>query len=633
MATLFVLTFGTADGILRAQETPSSSGRAIRLPDAAVKRSYQVALPLFASIGNAKCQVTTGQLPDGLALRGLWIRGAPTKIDDFSFSVKAKDDAGQTAEGSFRIEVRLPPAPQLTIPDEALPPCVVCTPYRVRLLCEGGYPPYTWNAGETGLPAGLKLQGNEISGVVEKGLTSAEFVTFQVQVCDRSDEFADEKLRAEKQLRLQLRPNPTIQFEHLQAHGAAAPNNEPTELPTAIIGEEYSAQLPIRGGYGKVTWTASSPLPPGLSLTDGRLSGVATRKASSSEGWVFSVLVRDEIGQEFTGDFRVRVVDPPPPPLEIVTSSLPAAVLGVPYREVLRANGGWPKYTWEKKSGELPTWAELKDGVISGIPDNVSTIGKHALSIGVEDTRSNSAGPIELTLAVETNPRFPKPGVVSSRLPMALVGDVYSASVQIQGGRPPYQVKVVDHLLPADLTVDDAGRITGQIQELGDWHVTVQVLDSLGQESDAEKLTVKTRQAADAPLKLGQFSPVTGVVGERIEFRIPVSGGVLPYTFSTDAKQLMYLDLDPNTGVLSGTPLTDSEWDAKIHVVDGAPEPSRVTGALHVKTIGQARLISRLAWLLVFALAIVVVLLLYRRPHAVRDMPEVDTGKGEHQAH
>ena len=60
---------------------------------------------------------------------------------------------------------------------------------------------------------------------------------------------------------------------------------------------------------------------------------------------------------------------PPPPPLTIATTSLPAATRGVPYTAQLQAAGGFPPYTWAVTDGALPAGLSLAaDGTISGTP-------------------------------------------------------------------------------------------------------------------------------------------------------------------------------------------------------------------------------------------------------------------------
>jgi hypothetical protein len=65
-------------------------------------------------------------------------------------------------------------------------------------------------------------------------------------------------------------------------------------------------------------------------------------------------------------------------PLEITTTSLPVATVGVPYSFQLQAIGGTPPYSWNKYPprgrGVLPLWLHLsKSGLISGTPKRAGT--------------------------------------------------------------------------------------------------------------------------------------------------------------------------------------------------------------------------------------------------------------------
>ena len=83
------------------------------------------------------------------------------------------------------------------------------------------------------------------------------------------------------------------------------------------------------------------------------------------------------------GNGRVTVTFTPP--LQVTTSSLPAATGGVPYSATLTAHGGVKPYTWSVTSGSLPPGMTLDSftGVISGTSD---VTGTYQFMVTVKDS-------------------------------------------------------------------------------------------------------------------------------------------------------------------------------------------------------------------------------------------------------
>ncbi|MGH2888430.1 MAG: choice-of-anchor Q domain-containing protein, partial [Solirubrobacteraceae bacterium] len=103
----------------------------------------------------------------------------------------------------------------------------------------------------------------------------------------------------------------------------ANPQVTTASLPDAERGVAYTGQLDASGGAPPLTWTASSPLPAGLTLSaNGVIAGTPT-----AAGGPFDVAVSDSNGVTANQSLQITVV----PAVAIVTSSLRSAVAGVPY--------------------------------------------------------------------------------------------------------------------------------------------------------------------------------------------------------------------------------------------------------------------------------------------------------------
>lgn len=108
-------------------------------------------------------------------------------------------------------------------------------------------------------------------------------------------------------------------------------------------------------------------------------------------------------------------------------------------------------------------------------------------------------------------PNYPPPVLgVYGRLPAAGCGDTINYPYVIAGGLPPYQVEIVDGQLPAGLSMDGSGLVTGEIANGGDAIWTVRATDALG---DTAELT-ENRTGSDGFFKYLTTRPY------------PVDGGI-----------------------------------------------------------------------------------------------------------
>ena len=144
-----------------------------------------------------------------------------------------------------------------------------------------------------------------------------------------------------------------------------------SSLPSGTATLAYPAQtLTASGGTTPYNWSiVSGALPQGLSLSSsGTISGTPTTAGTST----FLVQVRDNASVTATQSFNVTVN---PPPLSIMTTSLPNGTATVAYApQTLVASGGVPPYTWSVISGALPQGLTLSSaGTLSGTPLTAET--------------------------------------------------------------------------------------------------------------------------------------------------------------------------------------------------------------------------------------------------------------------
>jgi hypothetical protein len=97
---------------------------------------------------------STGELPEGLAVRDDALTGTPARPGDYEIPVVVTDARGRSADGVVRLHID-PDSTALTITTDRLPDGFVGIDYRGGTIGSGGTRPYTWAA--DGLPDGLTM--------------------------------------------------------------------------------------------------------------------------------------------------------------------------------------------------------------------------------------------------------------------------------------------------------------------------------------------------------------------------------------------------------------------------------------------------------------------------------------------
>ena len=113
------------------------------------------------------------------------------------------------------------------------------------------------------------------------------------------------------------------------------PSITTTSLGSGEVGVTYVQQLQASGGTAPYSWSTTTPLPDGLSLSSrGLLSG--TPQASIEGDIVLSVT--DGSGASASGELALEIALGP----TISTTTIPTPVLGEPHATQLQALGGSP---------------------------------------------------------------------------------------------------------------------------------------------------------------------------------------------------------------------------------------------------------------------------------------------------
>jgi Putative Ig domain len=345
------------------------------LPNAVLGSSYSTNL---LSTGGAKPirWTVASALPPGLSMTPSGsLNGTPSKTGTFSFAVSAQDSSfpAQVTNANITISIFGQQTTPLSPTTTTLPTGTVGKAYKAVLAASGGSAPYNWSGG-TALPAGLSLASD---GTLSGTPVSAGTGQFIASVTDSSSPAQT--------------VSPTFQ---LSVTAPIAPLIVATSsLPSGQFGSSYSVVLSSSGGTTPYTWTATSALPAGLTLSsNGTLSGTPSASGNFSVG----VQVKDAspTQQTATATLALSVTQNATPKLAISTVSLPGGTTGVGYSATLSATGGSPSYSWSG-TGLPPGLTLSSTGTISGSPTSAGTFDV-ALSVkdstGLSATQSLSLG-------------------------------------------------------------------------------------------------------------------------------------------------------------------------------------------------------------------------------------------------
>jgi uncharacterized protein YhjY with autotransporter beta-barrel domain len=151
-------------------------------------------------------------------------------------------------------------------------------------------------------------------------------------------------------------------------------------------------------------------------------------------------------------------------------SPLPNATGGVAYSQTIAAAGGATPYTFTLVSGALPAGMTFSpSGVLAGTPQAGGTFN---FTLRVTDAAAQTADQ-SYQLVVDA----PAITLAPASLPGGTVGLAYAQNLTASGGTAPYTFAVTAGALPAGLTLDSAGALSGTPTTAGSFNATVTTTD------------------------------------------------------------------------------------------------------------------------------------------------------------
>lgn len=409
------------------------------LPAGNTTAPYQAAVS--AAGGRQPYTFSASGLPAGLGMAADGtITGTARAAGRFSVAVQVLDANGVTALTALALVIAAPA--QLTVLSGPLSTGVVGTSYSDSLNAAGGAggSQYSWLVLGGTLPDGISLSS---SGGLSGTPTTPGTYPFTAQVSDGTS-------------------NATGGFSI--TIGSKPLTLTSGTLPAGVVGQDYPLQiLPATGGTPFYSFTLSGgTLPPGLSLSNGQISGIATSAAANASSFTITASDSSVPAKTATATFSI-LIKPAQADLIISTTSLPfsltSGATGLPTPENITVRSSVILQPLNYSVAVTPPvpWLDVTSGSMT--PGSITVaLNQNALAVNAATT------PYQTSITV------------TCVAPSPCAGSAQTIAVSLSVTAPPALLSLTDSLLafasspaspvpvPQSLGVQNAGSGTLAIQ-------------------------------------------------------------------------------------------------------------------------------------------------------------------------
>ena len=178
---------------------------------------------------------------------------------------------------------------------------------------------------------------------------------------------------------------------------------------------------------------------------------------------------------------------------------------------------------------------------------------------------------MKLALALfATAPLFAQLSIPTTSIPNGTVGKPYAVGLTVSGGSAPYSWAATAGTVPPGLTVTNGGTIVGTPTVAGSYGFTVTVTDA----RQATAVRTLTVTIAVGSVSIATSALPVATANQPYSMPLVTSGGTPPYHWAAGTGFPGGLTLDPQSGVISGTPTAAGTFSFSVQVTDSVQATS-----------------------------------------------------------
>lgn len=521
---------GFADYVLDMSVVPVVTLPA-SLPDAREGRAYMQSVAASGAQAPYSYSISAGALPDLLSLDGStgMISGTAVTPGLYSFTVLASDANGLTGSRSYSVTTIASANINMTAPVPAVGGAV----YSHMLAATNGGMPASYTYTKTGgdLPAGLIL--NSATGEISGTTMAVGGHSFTVEA----------------------RNNTTGDVSMLTfLLSVVAPSIVVTPpMSNPVFDMLYAEAFVGSGGSNSFAYAVTSgALPNGLTLNP---DGTVTGTPIAAGAFNVTVTATDANGFVGSANFGFTVT----PPVVAVLGLPGTALLGEAVSGSVMATGRVQPYALALVGSSPPGLILGAGGALSG---TFTAVGTFTFEIEVSYA-DGYVTRVPVSLRVDSNIGT---ATMPASVPDGQAWQGYSASVAASGSAGPFTYALDSGALPAGLTLNANGTITGTPTEAGSFSFAIRVTDTGTNKINVQSFSL---DIAD-PVLVAVGTLPDGVAGTSYGTQsVAVTGGAVPYVYGALTGTLPDgLTYDASTGTISGTPIEAGSFSFSIAVTD-----------------------------------------------------------------
>lgn len=522
------------------------------LPAPIYSSSYSQQLTVSGGVAPYTFSINGGSLPTGIALSSTGtLTGSPSSPGTYTFSVTAVDSSSNLTSVSQSYTLTIA-TPFIDITPITLPAATVGTGYSTSISASGGVAPFDYGIAFGALPAGMSLTS---TGTLSGTPTTAGTFTFGVRASDtnRFTGVRPYSFVVGQQAPVAANINQTLAANSGASTISASLSGGPT-TSLAVVTPPAHGTVNITGATG-FTYTPT----PGYAGVDS-FTYTATGPGGTSAPATVNLAIT-------------------PPTVVIGTTTLANATQNVPYTASISASGGTAPYSYTIVSGALPSGMALAPtGSLTGTP---TAPGTTSFTVRVTDSQNFQASQaLSLTVVAQA----PVVGNVSASVAANSRNNPLTLNL---GSAPVTSVAVASN--PQHGTAQVSGTSITYTPTAGYSGVDSFTYTATGPGGTSAAATVSLTITPPTLVMSPASGPLPpGTVGSAYSFGLGASGGMAPYSYAIGAGSLPNgLQLDPATGVISGTPTEAANATLTVTATDanGATGSRSITLAIAAQVV------------------------------------------------